>query len=175
MRTKIEVRDVQKSFPSDRGPLSVIGNVKPRQWATVSLSPSYRSFRLREVDSAEPAGRLHPPGCRFSERRRQAAFEAGPERDSDLAAGVGIPLAYGTGKPEVWTQWPRAGRSLAAGGSLCRHRRSAGIRGQLPVRAVRRHAQARGAGTGVGGQARDPVHGRAFLGARCPDEPARAQ
>jgi ABC-type nitrate/sulfonate/bicarbonate transport system ATPase subunit len=27
MRTKIEVREVQKSFPSDRGPLSVIGDV----------------------------------------------------------------------------------------------------------------------------------------------------
>ena len=27
MRTKIEVRDLQKSFPSDRGPLAVIGNV----------------------------------------------------------------------------------------------------------------------------------------------------
>ena len=50
-----------------------------------------------------------------------------------------------------------------------------GFENELSARAVGRHAQARRAGARPRREARDPLHGRAVLGARRADEPAHAQ
>ena len=100
----------------------------------------------------------------------------GAERQGhhDHAAGLGVSVAHRETEPAVRlagrTAEPRCARGRIRGAG-----RSQGIREQLSARVVRRHAEARRDRARAGGQARDPLHGRAVLGARRAHEPAHAE
>ena len=133
--------------------------VRPGEFcAVVGPTGCGKSTTLALISGLEPpsAGEVRVMGQPVKGIDRASATSFRPTRSSpgrtcssNVAAG---PLFRGVAE----------GRGPRAGPRLDRPRRPGGLRGPLPAPALRRHAQARGAGAELDQRAADPADGRAL-------------
>ncbi len=136
-----------------------------------------RPDRLRQVDHAQPGhrageavGRRGARDGRAGQRHRPAHRLRVPDR---RAVSVAQRDRQRRRRPAVSRQ--AEGRGLRRGAAVARARQPCRARDQVSAPALRRHAQARGAGADLHQRAADPADGRAVLGARRADARADAR
>ena len=136
-----------------------------------------RADRLRKIHAAQRRGRPAQAGRRQRQDIRPAARRAEPGRRLPVPGRRAVPLedCAGQCRDRARDQGHAACRGAAAGAEMARLGWPRRLCQPLSAHALRRPAQARGAGAGADPRPKDPVDGRAVRAARCADAPGDGQ
>ena len=154
--TYTAIRDVSLTV-ADGEFVSLVGPTGCGKSTLLNAAAGLLAADLRQRVGVRPAAGRHQPRGRLSVPGRCAVSLA--QRAGQRHRGAGVPRC-------------REGRGAGARDRVAHARRTRAAHGQVSARAVRRHAQARGAGADLDPRAAHPADGRAVQRARRADPTA---